>query len=160
MTVAGDPLGRGWLTRWMPVFWQVPISSARYAAFPSGRRTPRRSGCSVPVMFSAKRYTIPAAALSALHQVGEALVPLIAGAAIDQALATGDLGLLLFWLTLLAVTFLGLSLGFRFAAQLTALAITHAQHRLTSHAVSSGAASNRQRIGVEAGRRRGVGNDQ
>lgn len=129
MTVAGDPLGRGWLTRWMPVFWQAPSLPPDTPPFRvAANTTPIR--LLRAVMFSAKRYTIPAAALSGLHQVGEALVPLIAGAAIDQALATGDLGLLLFWLTLLAVTFLGLSLGFRFAAQLTALAITHAQHRL------------------------------
>ncbi|MGO1627683.1 MAG: ABC transporter transmembrane domain-containing protein, partial [Microbacterium sp.] len=129
MTVAGDPLGRGWLTRWMPVFWRSPSLPPDTPPFQVAANT-TPTGLLRAVMFSAKRYTIPAAALSALHQVGEALVPLIAGAAIDQALATGDLGLLLFWLTLLAVTFLGLSLGFRFAAQLTALAITHAQHRL------------------------------
>lgn len=82
------------------------------------------------VLFSAKKLTIPAALLSILHQVGEALVPVVAGAAIDQALSTGDGTRLLFWLVVLGVNFLLLSFSFRFAAQLMALATEVVQHRL------------------------------
>ena len=92
------------------------------------RATPARF--LLTVLFSVKRLTIPAAVLAVLWQIGEALVPVIAGTAIDQALDTGDATQLVLWLGVLAVNFLVLSLAFRFSAQLTARATELVQHRL------------------------------
>ena len=65
-----------------------------------------------------------------LWQVGEALVPVVMGVAIDRALATGDAAQLGWWLVVLAGVFLMLSLAFRFAAQLAERATEAVQHRL------------------------------
>lgn len=126
-----DPggLGRGRLTRRLPVLWQASAHPPAVEPFPStAGTTPSRF--LRRVLLSAKRLTMPAAALSVTHQVGEALVPVIAGASIDRALATGDAAQLGLWLLLLAADFLVLSLAFRFAARLTARATELAQHRL------------------------------
>ncbi len=96
-------------------------------AVPAGTRPGRFL---LRVLFSAKRLTFPAALLAILWQVGEAFVPVAAGAAIDQGLAAGDGVRLLFWLVVLGVVFVVLSLSYRFTAQLVALAAEGAQHRL------------------------------
>ncbi|CCH30794.1 ABC transporter ATP-binding protein [Actinosynnema sp. NPDC047251] len=65
------------------------------------------------------------AATSALfigHQAGEALVPLLIGVVLDQAITTGDAGALAFWLAVLAVDFLLLSSCYRFGARVGLLA--------------------------------------
>src|SRR5699024_11123255 len=124
-----DQLGRGVLTRWLPVIWQASSAPPDLGPFDvPARTTPARS--QVRVHTTAKKLTVPAAALPVAHQVGEALVPVIAGLAIDRALATGDTGQLALWLALLGLNFLVLSLAFRFSAQLTARAAETAQHRL------------------------------
>ncbi|MGO2193964.1 MAG: ABC transporter transmembrane domain-containing protein [Brachybacterium sp.] len=82
------------------------------------------------IIFSTPHLTFPAAALAVVHQVGEAFVPVIVGLAIDRALATGDLEQFLLWVLVLGLDFLILSLGFRFAAQLTMRAVQLTQHRL------------------------------
>ncbi|MFT0848260.1 ABC transporter ATP-binding protein [Actinomycetaceae bacterium L2_0104] len=128
---AADPaeLGRGRLTRWLPVLWQAPPAPPAAVLFGvDATTTPVRF--LMRVLFSARRYTIPAAVLGILWQVGEALVPVVMGLAIDRALATGDTGQLLLWLAVLAGVFLMLSLAFRFAAQLVARATQLVQHRL------------------------------
>lgn len=65
------------------------------------------------------------------------MVPIIAGAAIDRALATGDLAELLMWLAILAANFLTLSLSYRFASQLSARGTELVQHRLRATLSSS-----------------------
>ena len=82
------------------------------------------------VLFGAKRFTFPAALLLSVHMVGEALVPLFVGLAIDQAIATGDAGRLLWWLAALAIDFLALSFAFRFGARIGLYGMQLVQHRL------------------------------
>lgn len=129
--VGTDPagLGRGLLTRWLPVLWQAPAEP------PAGGPFEVDAGTSagrflLGVILSAKRFTLPAAALGVLWQVGEALVPVVMGMTIDRALATGDVAELAWGLAALAGVFATLSLSFRFAAQLTARATEMVQHRL------------------------------
>ena len=83
-------------------------------------------------MFSCPRLTIPAAILLILHQFCEALVPVVMGRAIDQAISTGDSGALLTWIVVLAVVFLALSTTFRFGSRLGYLAVNTVGHRLRS----------------------------
>lgn len=82
------------------------------------------------VLFGAKRFTVPAAILLSLHMIGEALVPLIVGFAIDRAIATGEIGQLLWWLAVLALDFLVLSFAFRFGARIGLYGMQLVQHRL------------------------------
>lgn len=126
-----DPagLGRGWLTRRLPVLWQAPPTPPVVEPFPvTEGMSPRQF--LLRVILSARRLTIPAAVLGIGWQVGEALVPVVMGIAIDRALATGDASQLALWLVVLAGTFLIGSLSFRFAAQLTEQAAELVQHRL------------------------------
>lgn len=133
MTRSGDrdpaELGRGALTRWLPVLWQAPADPPAATPFrvdPS--TTPTRF--LLRVIFSARRYTVPAALLGIGWQVGEALVPVVMGLAIDRALETGDAAQLVLWLAALAAVFLLLSLSYRLASQLTERATETLQHRL------------------------------
>jgi len=90
--------------------------------------TPQR--LTLRAMTGAPRYSVPAAALSITHQVGEALVPVLMGLAIERAVSTGDLGQLLLWLGLLAADFALLSFSWRFGSRLGELGMLAVQHRL------------------------------
>ncbi|MGW3290151.1 ABC transporter ATP-binding protein [Streptomyces sp. NPDC001002] len=57
-----------------------------------------------------------ACGLGAFHQVGEALVPVLIGVVVDQAVARQDGGLLALWLGVLAVVYVVLSWSFRLGA--------------------------------------------
>ncbi|MEX8032084.1 ABC transporter transmembrane domain-containing protein [Microbacterium sp. 20-116] len=92
------------------------------------RTTPR--GLTWRVVRAAPRYSVPAAALSITHQVGEALVPVIMGLAIERAVATGDPLQLVLWLGVLAADFLMLSFSWRFGSRLAELGTLAVQHRL------------------------------
>jgi putative ABC transport system ATP-binding protein len=81
-------------------------------------------------MTGAPRYSVPAAALSVTHQIGEALVPVLMGLAIERAVSTGDLHQLLLWLGLLAADFALLSFSWRFGSRLGELGMLAVQHRL------------------------------
>jgi putative ABC transport system ATP-binding protein len=81
-------------------------------------------------MTGAPRYSVPAAALSVTHQIGEALVPVLMGVAIERAVSTGDLHQLLLWLGLLAADFALLSFSWRFGSRLGELGMLAVQHRL------------------------------
>ena len=129
--IAADParLGRGPLTRWLPVLGQGPAEPP--AAKPcrvDERTTPARF--LLRVILSEWPLVVPAAALGIGWQVGEALVPVAMGVAIDRALATGDAAQLALWLAALAGVFLMLSLSYRFASRLMTLATEFVQHRL------------------------------
>ncbi|WP_222103633.1 ABC transporter ATP-binding protein [Brevibacterium aurantiacum] len=126
-----DPagLGRGPLTRRLPMLWQAPAQPPRADAFTIAPEAGSRRFL-LSVMFSVKRFSIPALALGIAWQAGEALVPVVMGAAIDRALATGDWQRLLIWLAVLAAVFVMLSLGFRLATQLVEYATEIVQHRL------------------------------
>jgi ABC-type multidrug transport system fused ATPase/permease subunit len=82
------------------------------------------------VIGGARRYTLPAAALLIVNQIGGALVPVIAGATIDRALATGAADQLLLWLAVLAADFLVFSLALRFGSRMATFGMEVVQHRL------------------------------
>ncbi|MGW5720126.1 ABC transporter ATP-binding protein [Amycolatopsis sp. NPDC003865] len=71
-----------------------------------------------------------AALLTACHQGGEALVPVVIGVVIDQAVAGGSVGTLLFWLALLGVLFAVLSTSYRLGARFGERAAERAAHDL------------------------------
>ena len=64
------------------------------------------------------------------HQLGEALVPVIIGAAVGGAIAHGDTVHIAAWLALLAADFVMLSLSYRFGARASARAKQFAGHEL------------------------------
>ncbi|MGW7428328.1 ABC transporter ATP-binding protein [Streptomyces sp. NPDC054861] len=68
--------------------------------------------------------------LAMAHQACEALVPVVIGLVIDEAVATGSSGALLRWLLVLAVLFLVLSTCYRISARLTEGAGESAAHRI------------------------------
>lgn len=126
-----DPagLGRGPLTRWLPVLGQAVPEP------PDARPFEVRSGEGpgrfvMRVVFSLPRVTIPAALMAIVWQVGESAVPVVMGLAIDQALATGDAGRLLFWIGVLVVVYVALTSAARFTNRLNAYAVQLLQHRL------------------------------
>jgi ABC-type multidrug transport system fused ATPase/permease subunit len=113
----------------MPGLLQAPPEPIRTRPLRIDQRTtPIRFA--LRVVFGARRYTVPAGALTVAHQIGEALVPVLMGIAIDRAVATGDLGQLLLWLVLLAVDFAMLSFSYRFGSRIGELGMLAVQHRL------------------------------
>lgn len=98
----------------------------------------------VRVLDGARRHTVPAAILTVLHQIGEALVPVLMGLAIEQAITTGDLSQLFFWLLVLAADFALLSFSWRFGSRIGELGMLAVQHQLrntvTAHLVLRGRA--------------------
>jgi putative ABC transport system ATP-binding protein len=75
-----------------------------------------------------RRDVTVASALAAGHQGGEAMVPVVIGLAIDQAVATGSAGALLRWLAVLALAFVALSFSYRFGARAGERAAERAAH--------------------------------
>lgn len=94
------------------------------------RTTPAR--LTLRVLTGARRFTVPATVLAITHQIGEALVPVLMGLAIERAVATGDPAQLLLWLALLAADFALLSFSWRFGSRLAELGMLVVQHRLRS----------------------------
>ncbi|MEU8574249.1 ABC transporter ATP-binding protein [Streptomyces asoensis] len=70
------------------------------------------------------------AALGCVHQLGEALVPVLIGVVIDQAVAGQDAGRLLMWLAVLAVVYVTLSWSFRLGARAGERGAEEAAHTL------------------------------
>ncbi|MFT4229040.1 MAG: ABC transporter transmembrane domain-containing protein, partial [Microbacterium sp.] len=129
--VAEDPggaLGRTWPGIRLPVLLQAPAEERLSA--PLRHRGASAARFAVRVVFAARRFTIPAGLLLALSMVGEALVAVIVGAAIDQCFATGDVGRLLWWLAVLAADFAAFSFAFRFGSRLGLYGMQQVQHRL------------------------------
>lgn len=126
-----DPagLGRGPLTRWLPVLGQAPAEPGDVQAFASvpGERPGRFLA---RVIFSLPRVTVPAMLLAIVWQVGEAAVPVVMAVAIDRALATGDGGALVLWIGVLAALYVALTAAARGTNRLNAYAIQVLQHRL------------------------------
>lgn len=126
-----DPtgLGRGPLTRWMPVLGQAapePPDAHPYDVGPA--TTPGRFVARV--IFSVPRITIPAMAAAIVWQVGESAVPVVTAAAIDRALATGDTGQLALWIGLLIALYVALTAAARLTNRLNVTALQMLQHRL------------------------------
>ncbi|MCK9926201.1 ABC transporter ATP-binding protein/permease [Frankia sp. Mgl5] len=68
--------------------------------------------------------------LVATHQIGEALVPVLIGVIIDQAVSTGSSADLLSWIAVLAVVFAALSFSYRFGARFGERAAESSAHAL------------------------------
>ncbi len=64
------------------------------------------------------------------HQAGEAMVPVLVGVVIDDAVTTGDPYALAFWLLVVALDFVVLSFSYRFGARFAWLADVRADQRL------------------------------
>ena len=84
----------------------------------------------VRTIFAARRLTVPAAVLMIGHQVGEALVPVVMGLAIDRAIATHDGAQLVLWIVVLGAVFTMLSFSFRFGSRIGLLGMQAVQHQL------------------------------
>ncbi|MFE0155296.1 ABC transporter transmembrane domain-containing protein [Nonomuraea sp. NPDC059007] len=122
-------LGRGPLTRRLPVLLFDPAEPAGARPFESGPGiTPGRF--LLRVIFSVRRVSVPAMLLAIVWQVGESAVPVVMGLAIDRALATGDGGQLVLWLGVLVALYVALTSAARFSLRLTAYAVQILQHRL------------------------------
>lgn len=100
-----------------------------------------------------RRRIIGASLLGMTHQGCEALVPVVIGVIIDEAVATGDGGSLLRWLLVLAVLFFTLSTCYRTGARITDGAGEHAAHGLR---LELGARVLDPRGGADTGRLPGV----
>ncbi|MEU9410737.1 ABC transporter ATP-binding protein [Streptomyces sp. NPDC048281] len=70
------------------------------------------------------------AALGCVHQLGEALVPVLIGVVVDQAVAGRDGGRLVLWLAVLAVLYVCLSWSFRLGARAAERGAEEAAHEL------------------------------
>ncbi len=68
--------------------------------------------------------------LSAAHQGGEALVPILIGVIIDQAVGDGTLGDLALWIAVLAAAFVVLSASFQYGTRTGEYAVERAAHAL------------------------------
>lgn len=142
-----DPagLGRGPMTRWLPVLLLDPAEPRDAQPFrPEAGLT--SGGFLLRVIFSVTRVSVPAMLLAVVWQVGESAVPVVMGLAIDRALTTGDSGQLVLWLGVLVGLYAVLTLAARLSGRLTAYAVQLVQHRLRStlsarvlHPVGSGA---------------------
>lgn len=122
-------LGRGPLTRRLPVLLLAPAEPLGARPFESGPgTTPDRF--LLRAIFSVRRVSVPAMLLAIVWQVGESAVPVVMGLAIDRALATGDEGQLILWLGVLVALYVALTSAARLSLRLTAHAVQVLQHRL------------------------------
>lgn len=130
-TSTNDPagLGRGPLTRRMPVAGLVPDDPPPVEPYVIGAETTPR-GLVLQTGLSFKRSTIPGALAAIVWQIGTAMIPIIAGLAIDQALGPTDTTQLIVWLSVLVVDVIVLTAGFRVAGLMTMRSIHLLQHRL------------------------------
>lgn len=119
---------RSWFGIRLPAFFQAPPEPRSSAPIRYDDAGPARF--TLRVIFGATRFTLPAGGLLILSQVGEALVPVIVGLAIDEAIATGDPVRLAWWLVVLAVDFAVLSFAFRFGSRMGLYGMQTVQHRL------------------------------
>lgn len=71
-----------------------------------------------------------ASLLLTFWSAGEALVPAVIGATIDEAIAATDVKLLGIWLTVLGLCFAMLSFGYRFGSRIANQALNRQAHRL------------------------------
>ncbi|MGW4052676.1 ABC transporter transmembrane domain-containing protein [Streptomyces sp. NPDC004779] len=124
-------LGRGPLTRRLPVLLREPPEPVRAPAFEAGAGiTPGRF--LLRAVLSVKRVTVPATLLAVVWQVGESAVPVVMGVAIDRALATGNAAQLVLWLGALISLYLALTMAAKVTNRLTSYAVQLLQHRLRS----------------------------
>lgn len=113
----------------LPVWFEAPASPPPVRPVQIGPRTTARN-LTLRTIAAAPKHVVPAAVLTSIHQVGEALVPFVVGRAVDEAVATSDLPALVRWILLLALTFLVLSVSFRFGSRIGWLGMNSVQHDL------------------------------
>ncbi|MFF3457794.1 ABC transporter ATP-binding protein [Streptomyces sp. NPDC002730] len=100
-----------------------------------------------------RRHVVGASLLGMAHQGCEAMVPVVIGVVIDEAVATGSSGALLRWMLVLAALFFILSTCYRTAARISERAGEQAAHRLR---LDLGSRVLDPRGGADAGRLPGV----
>lgn len=81
-------------------------------------------------MWRTRRFTLPAAGSAVVHQVTEAMVPVIMGRAIDTAVVDGDVRGLLLWLGVLTINFILLAQVVRFGSWYGQIGAEAMQHQL------------------------------
>ncbi|USQ81901.1 ABC transporter ATP-binding protein/permease [Ornithinimicrobium faecis] len=137
----------------LPVWFEAPATPPAIRSVRVDADTTAR-GLTIRTILASPRHVVPASILTSLHQAGEALVPFIVGRAVDEAVAAADGPALLRWILLLGLTFLGLSMSFRFGSRIGWLGMHSVQHDLrmmvTDRLISPHGTS---------GRRRSVGAD-
>ena len=111
----------------LPVFFVPPAEPVRSKQIRVDADTTPKT-LVIRTIFGAGKYTLPGMILMVGHFVGEALVPVVMGLAIDRAVSTGDVGSLIAWVVALAAVFLLLSHTWRFGERLTMYA-----HGLVEH---------------------------
>lgn len=100
----------------------------------AARPTPAGAGLAPTLLRSIvrteRRRVSVAAGLFVSYQVGEVMVPVVAGVVIDRAVVTGDAGALALWLGVLTVVFALLSTSWRLGDRLLTAALEDTVHRL------------------------------
>lgn len=81
-------------------------------------------------MWRTRRFALPAAGSAVVHQVTEAMVPVIMGRAIDTAVVDGDVRGLLIWLGLLTINFILLAHVVRFGSWYGQIGANTMEHQL------------------------------
>ena len=94
----------------------------------AGARNPR--GLVLRTLSAAPWLAAGAAALMVLQQVASFTVPVLIGLAIDNGVATGDLGGVAFWAAVLVADFLVLVFAYQYGSRLGLRAVESVQHRL------------------------------
>ncbi|MET9325470.1 ABC transporter ATP-binding protein [Tsukamurella sp. NPDC003166] len=118
-----------WTGSRLPVFFEAPEQQPDHRPIEVDDDTTPRT-LVLRTMFGSPSRTLPAGLLIVGHQVGEALVPVVMGLAIDRAIKTGDWGSTVRWVLVLAVLFALLSFSFRFGSRIGFLGMNTVQHRL------------------------------
>ncbi|KXP10106.1 ABC transporter transmembrane domain-containing protein [Tsukamurella pseudospumae] len=118
-----------WTGSRLPVFFEAPEQQPDHRPIGVDDDTTPRT-LVLRTMFGNPSRTLPAGLLIIGHQVGEALVPVVMGLAIDRAIKTGDWGSTVRWVLLLGVLFAFLSFSFRFGSRIGFLGMNTVQHRL------------------------------
>jgi len=105
------------------------------------------------VITTHRRDLAVASSLTAIHQGGEAMVPVLVGVVVDTAVTTGSVATLLLWLAVLALDFAVLSYSFRFGARAAERAGELAAHelrvQLTARVLDPGGGAERDRLSGE-----------
>lgn len=114
--------------RW-PLFFQAP-ERPRVAEPIVFDDNPSPARFTWRVILGAKKFTFPGAGLLMLSNIAGAGLPVIAGSAVDRGIAAGDMGQLVFWLVLLAVDIIVMSLCFRLGSRMGFFGMQTVQHRL------------------------------
>ncbi|GAA0998239.1 ABC transporter ATP-binding protein [Nocardiopsis tropica] len=118
-----------WADSRLPVFLEAPPDPPAPDPIQVDEHTTPRQ-LVLRTMFGNPSRTLPGSALIIGHQVGEALVPVVMGLAIDRGIATGDWPATVRWVLVLAAVFAFLSFSFRFGSRIGFLGMQTVQHRL------------------------------